>query len=157
MRNHYRVLNIPRNAKPATIKEAYRAAALESHPDKGGQTQHFQEVKEAYAVLSDTEAREEYEAAYIEEAERRGYVVCPDCFAKNRVGRFAGDKIVKCGLCKLTLDLQPDERNARIRSAIAEQTSELVEVLGSEGSALAKDAIRSAANWTRRKLGIGRG
>jgi hypothetical protein len=52
--------------------------------------------------------------------------------------------------------MTPSERDSRIREAVAERTVELVETLGSEGASLAKDAVRSAADWTRRKLGIAR-
>lgn len=157
MKNYYRVLGLRCGATKHEVKKAFRAIAKEAHPDKGGDGETFQEAKEAYDVLVDTDAREEYEADYIAEAERLGHVVCPDCFTKNRVARFERSKIVKCGFCKTGLDLEPEERNDRMRQAIAAQTSELVEVIGVEGSELAKDAIRHAADWTRRKLGIGRG
>lgn len=156
MKNYYRVLRVGRDATPQQIKNAFREMARESHPDKGGDARDFQMAREAYDVLVNIEAREQYEADYISEAERLGHVVCPDCFTKNRVARFESNKIVKCGYCSTVLDLEPEERNSRMRQAIAAQTSDLVEVLGAEGSALAKDAIRHAADWTRRRLGIGR-
>ena len=157
MKNYYRLLKLQRDSTQRDIKDAYHAAAMHSHPDKGGQSARFQEIKEAYDVLSDPKRRDEYEAEYMDEAERLGYVVCADCFSKNRVARFGSNKEVRCGHCRGVLDIEPAERDSRVRSAIADQTSELIEVLGAEGSALAKDAIRTAAEWTRKKLGIRRG
>jgi DnaJ family protein C protein 3 len=57
-----------RNAQEKEIKKAYRAAALEWHPDKHiGEEEKklaekkFQEVAEAHEVLSDKELRRKYD------------------------------------------------------------------------------------------------
>lgn len=55
--DHYAVLGVPKNATPDEIKKAYRKLASQHHPDKGGDTAKFQQVQEAYAVLSDPEKR----------------------------------------------------------------------------------------------------
>lgn len=62
MSDLYATLGLTRSATPADIKKAYRAKALEHHPDKGGDTVKFQKVQEANAVLSDPEKRALYDA-----------------------------------------------------------------------------------------------
>lgn len=158
MKNYYRVLSVAATATVAELKAAYRKAALATHPDQTGAADGslFAQVNEAYQVLSDPVRRTEYEEVYIECAGRLGYVVCEVCFTQNRLPRFGAKKIPKCGGCRAKLAVTPQERDSRIRDAVAEQAVELVETLGTEGASLAKDAVKSAANWTRRKLGITR-
>lgn len=57
----YRVLNVPRSASPEEIRSAFRASARRAHPDRGGSALAFQEVKDAYWVLSDAERRARYD------------------------------------------------------------------------------------------------
>jgi hypothetical protein len=57
----YAVLGIERGSSQSEIRKAYRKLAVQHHPDKGGDTEKFKEVAEAYALLSDTEKRAEYD------------------------------------------------------------------------------------------------
>lgn len=59
--NLYEALGIDKTAGAAEIKTAYRRLAQQHHPDKGGDKQRFQQIQEAYAVLSDDEKRAEYD------------------------------------------------------------------------------------------------
>ena len=59
--DHYAVLGVSKNANPDEIKKAYRKLASQHHPDKGGDTAKFQQIQEAYAVLSDPQKRSEYD------------------------------------------------------------------------------------------------
>jgi DnaJ-class molecular chaperone len=56
-KNYYKILGIPRTAGKKEIKSAYRKLALEWHPDKNEDKekaeQMFQDISEAYEVLSD--------------------------------------------------------------------------------------------------------
>ena len=61
MADHYQTLGIDRNASPDEIKRAYRKQASQHHPDKGGDTKKFQDVEEAYRILSDPEKRAQYD------------------------------------------------------------------------------------------------
>jgi len=61
MMDLYKILGIDNNATPEDIKQAYRKAAQLNHPDKGGDTELFQQIKTAYEVLSDTERRQQYD------------------------------------------------------------------------------------------------
>jgi molecular chaperone DnaJ len=59
------VLGIARDAEQKTIKDAFRSLALKYHPDRNkepGAEEHFREIAEAYAVLSDPKKRAEYDA-----------------------------------------------------------------------------------------------
>ena len=60
-RNYYDLLNITRDADGDAVKKAFRKAALEHHPDKGGTDQMFQAVKEAYDTLSDPIKKRNYD------------------------------------------------------------------------------------------------
>lgn len=66
----YKVLGIPSTANTEDIRRAYKKRSLETHPDRfsvGSQAQreatgNFQEVNNAYYVLSDPTRRREYDA-----------------------------------------------------------------------------------------------
>lgn len=64
-RDYYEVLGVDKNADDATIKKAYRKLAKKYHPDinPGDKEaeQKFKEASEAYAVLSDSEKRRQYD------------------------------------------------------------------------------------------------
>jgi curved DNA-binding protein len=59
--DHYRTLGVDRSASADEIKRAYRRLASQHHPDKGGDTQRFQEIEAAYRTLSDPATRAEYD------------------------------------------------------------------------------------------------
>lgn len=59
--NYYEVLGVIKTASPDEIKQAYRKAASKNHPDKGGDTAKFQQIEEAYRILSDPQKRAEYD------------------------------------------------------------------------------------------------
>ena len=53
--NPHEVLGIKQGATEQEAKKAYKKLASKHHPDKGGDTKQFQEIKEAYAQhLKDT-------------------------------------------------------------------------------------------------------
>ena len=64
-RDYYEVLGVDRNADDAAIKKAYRALAKKYHPDMNpGDAEaekKFKEASEAYAVLSDSEKKRQYD------------------------------------------------------------------------------------------------
>lgn len=59
--DHYATLGVAKTATPDEIKKAYRKLASQHHPDKGGDTAMFQQVEEAYRILSDPEKRSQYD------------------------------------------------------------------------------------------------
>ena len=66
--NHYRTLQIKRNASSEDIRRAYRKLAKKLHPDKNGGDKvfeaRFKELLEAYVVLSDPAGRDRYDSEY---------------------------------------------------------------------------------------------
>lgn len=64
--DYYSVLEIDKNATEEEIKKAYRKKALQWHPDRnnGNETEaskKFQDIAQAYSVLSDPEKRKMYD------------------------------------------------------------------------------------------------
>lgn len=68
----YDTLGVPTHATEEEIKRAYRKAAMKWHPDRNGGAEEvaratFQEIKDAYAILSDAAQRKVYDAVYAEQ------------------------------------------------------------------------------------------
>ena len=61
MADYYSILGVAKNATNEDIKKAYRKLAHQYHPDKGGDTEKFKQVSEAYQVLSSKDKREQYD------------------------------------------------------------------------------------------------
>jgi len=61
-KTYYTILGISRTENPGGIRSAYRGLAKKLHPDVAGEetTRAFQEVTEAYDVLSDPQRRRAY-------------------------------------------------------------------------------------------------
>jgi molecular chaperone DnaJ len=64
-RDYYEILGVQKNASLDDIKKAYRKLAMKYHPDRNpgdkSAEEHFKEVAEAYAVLSDDQKRANYD------------------------------------------------------------------------------------------------
>ena len=65
MKDYYKTLGVSPSATYAEIKKAYRQLAFKYHPDKNPENSlseaHFKEVQQAYATLSDTNKRAQYD------------------------------------------------------------------------------------------------
>ncbi|PRP89588.1 dnaJ [Planoprotostelium fungivorum] len=62
--DHYKTLDLPRDATQSQIKKAYRALSLKYHPDKNSEedaSTKFIQVGEAYETLGDPEKRKTYD------------------------------------------------------------------------------------------------
>lgn len=63
-RDYYEVLGVSKTSSSDEIKKQYRKLALKFHPDRNKSSEaaeHFKEISEAYAVLSDSEKRKIYD------------------------------------------------------------------------------------------------
>jgi DnaJ-class molecular chaperone len=68
----YDTLGVHAHATDDEIKRAYRKAAMKWHPDRNSGAEEvaraaFQEIKDAYAILSDAAQRKVYDAVYAEQ------------------------------------------------------------------------------------------
>jgi DnaJ-class molecular chaperone len=61
MKNHYETLGLTKDASEQDIKKSYRSLAKKHHPDSGGDKTKFQEIQEAYEILSNAEKRAAYD------------------------------------------------------------------------------------------------
>ncbi|MDF2145271.1 DnaJ C-terminal domain-containing protein [Knoellia sp. p5-6-4] len=65
-KDFYAILGVPQDADAAAVKKAYRKLARKEHPDQNPgdaqAEQRFKDIGEAYAVLSDPEQRQQYDA-----------------------------------------------------------------------------------------------
>ena len=63
--DYYKSLGVDKKATPDEIKKAFRKLAVKYHPDRNpddkASEDKFKEINEAYAVLSDTKKKEEYD------------------------------------------------------------------------------------------------
>src|ERR671932_1809535 len=66
MPNYYEVLGVSQDASQDEIKRSFRNLALKYHPDKNRNSeeskQKFMKIIEAYEVLSDEQARKNYDS-----------------------------------------------------------------------------------------------
>ena len=63
-RDYYEVLGVTKESSTDEIKKQYRKLALKFHPDRNKSSdaaEHFKEISEAYAVLSDSEKKQVYD------------------------------------------------------------------------------------------------
>jgi len=59
--DYYKILNVNKEASDSEIKKSYRKLAKENHPDKGGDSEKFKQIAEAYEVLSNKDKRTQYD------------------------------------------------------------------------------------------------
>jgi curved DNA-binding protein len=64
--DHYATLQLHPSADSETVERVYRLLAKRYHPDNhvSGDAQRFNEIREAFEVLSDPDARAHYDARY---------------------------------------------------------------------------------------------
>jgi molecular chaperone DnaJ len=60
-KDYYDILGVSKTATDDEIKKAFRRAAHQHHPDKGGDPAKFKDVNEAYQVLGDKQKRSAYD------------------------------------------------------------------------------------------------
>lgn len=81
-RTLYSVLGVDPDAPPAVIKAAYRALAKQYHPDGEGRNEgdaaRFIELQEAYRVISDEDARAEYDRSVFGSGSSAGNTMADD-------------------------------------------------------------------------------
>lgn len=59
--NPYEELGLSASATDEEIRQKYKSLAQQHHPDRGGDEEKFKRIKFAYEILSDSDARREYD------------------------------------------------------------------------------------------------
>lgn len=117
MINYYEILNVPNFSDDDTIKDSYKSLMLKNHPDKGGDSQKFQQIKEAYDILKDKNNKKEYDnqLIYFLEIMERAEIIqlkpndaqftCTQCHGENNINTTSIDSskenICKCENCSM--------------------------------------------------------
>ena len=73
MRSFYEILGVSRKCSQEEIISAYRKKVIETHPDKGGDSITFQNVRKAYEILSNPELRRNYDL-WLNKKENEEYI-----------------------------------------------------------------------------------
>ncbi|MFA5420625.1 MAG: molecular chaperone DnaJ [Patescibacteria group bacterium] len=60
-KDYYSILGVSKDASQADLKNAFRKLAHKHHPDKGGDTNKFKEINEAYQTLGNEQKRRQYD------------------------------------------------------------------------------------------------
>jgi DnaJ-class molecular chaperone len=67
-KDYYRILEVEKEASTRSVKEAYRKLAFQYHPDRNkgnpSAVEKMKEINEAYAVLSDSKKRKDYDTLH---------------------------------------------------------------------------------------------
>ena len=61
MSNFYDILGVSKQASDKELKQAYKKASMQHHPDRGGDEDTFKKINEAYATLKDPSKRQMYD------------------------------------------------------------------------------------------------
>ncbi len=96
--NYYAVLNVWATATDAQIKEAYRNACRDAHPDRGGSADVFAEIAEAYHAIKNVDLR-------VDLAEKFAFVgdLCTSCSgtgAQRKTISFTEAAFSQCSPCR---------------------------------------------------------
>jgi len=60
-KDYYNILGVSKDANQNDVKIAFRKLAHKHHPDKGGDSEKFKEINEAYQVLGNEQKRKQYD------------------------------------------------------------------------------------------------
>ena len=118
MINYYEILKVPDFSSYEIIKQNYKNLMLESHPDKGGDSDKFELIREAYELMKDDNKKKEYDNKlmyYQEMYERAEEInlkkdednfICFQCEKNNKIeNNSIKDKnvqyLIKCEGCSM--------------------------------------------------------
>lgn len=61
MKSYYTILGVCKTSTTEEIKKAYKKLVLINHPDRGGDSDCFKQINEAYQILSDPDKKKQYD------------------------------------------------------------------------------------------------
>ena len=88
MTDHYRLLQVRRDASPEVIAAAYRSLMKDAHPDRGGHAERARRLNAAYEMLIDPEARAAYDRTLPADTDPHSRPLAPEM--AFRLGRSIG-------------------------------------------------------------------
>jgi hypothetical protein len=89
--DYYNILNIPRDADLTAIKKAFRARALECHPDRGGSHERMLLIIEAWNIFSNPDTRRRYDLSRVSQDGSGGMVTVDIERARNAAQDYPRD------------------------------------------------------------------
>ena len=109
-RDYYEVLGVSKTSSQHEVKQQYRKLALKFHPDRNQYSdaeEHFKEISEAYAVISDPRKKQVYDQ--YGHAGTNGRYSGQDIFSGAQGGdsilMMHGDGVTKAVLCILLVNM----------------------------------------------------
>lgn len=128
-RTHYEILGIPKDADAEVIKKAYRTMALKQHPDKfpadkysaderEAASRRFEEVNEAFSVLSDPNKRRLYDKS-LELEPAPGHRQVLECTISCTLAELGGWKEVPLHAAILATQIPSGIVSRALRGAMA--------------------------------------
>ncbi|AOM82535.1 J domain-containing protein [Salisediminibacterium beveridgei] len=72
-KDYYQILGVDADASAHAIREAYNEKIQEVDPERGGYQEVYDDIQEAFDVLSDPEERQSYDEAYVHVNEDWGF------------------------------------------------------------------------------------
>ena len=97
-RDYYADLGLQPGASTTSVKAAFRALAIQHHPDKSGtaDTTTFRQAREAFEQLNNVESRTVYDETYHYEKRRAQVDLAEEeAFAATRTEQYAAEEEVK--------------------------------------------------------------
>lgn len=131
---YYDLLGVSPEASEIEIKKGYRKAALKWHPDKNPNNpeaeKKFQEIAEAYQVLSDPQKRTIYDEVGKEELNQQGNGASQDIDPKEFFSMIFGgeaskDYIGELNFIQMMFDAEEKEEEAEEAAAEAKKTGDV--------------------------------
>ena len=119
MINYYELLKVPDFSSFEKIKQNYKNLMIESHPDKGGDSSKFEQIREAYELMKNEDKKKEYDnkLMYYQEMYERAeeiniekndmFFYCIQCAKKNDINpeilkdNIKTQYIIKCEGCSM--------------------------------------------------------
>ncbi len=122
MMNYYEILNVPNFSSIDDIKKSYKELIKINHPDKGGNSEEFEKVKNAFEILKDDKKKKEFDNQliyYFEVLDRAEeinigfndkFYTCLQCLNENEIDfdliDINKENIIKCENCSMIYKLK---------------------------------------------------
>jgi len=131
----YEALGVVPDSSPGQIKKAYYKLAMTHHPDKGGDTDKFQKIGDAYQVLSDVTSRKKYDEKGMAGLEKQNMmdpgVVFMMMFGDSQFEHLVGDLAIVQQQRLADKGLEPAALAAKLKELQTQREQSLAKQLAS--------------------------